>query len=272
MPLSNSFSPLSYLSSLPGDEDVGTVDTSKCQLVLSEASEATPLQNNSILEPALSQSIGMASYVAVLSMISLHMSTSVGLRGVEVSADTTIVISNNPLDFEWKGFGLKLHIPKGCLPAGMEQCTIKIKASLAGQYEFPENCHLVSAIFWLHCEPKCRFTVPISMEIPHCARPENTSKLSFVKAFCSQKYLPYTFRQLGGGCFTSSSSYGIIEIDSFSGTGVTQNGPPEDREYIAQLFYLRQTISVYEIHLVVIWNLEAHLTVSLLLLWYVCST
>jgi serine/threonine protein kinase len=36
----------------------------------------------------------------------------------------------------------------------------------------------------------------------------------------------------------------------------------QDKEYIAQLFYLNQTTSTCEIHLVVTWNVEAHLTVS----------
>ena len=182
--------------------------------------------------------------------------------GVEVCGKTTLVVSNNPQSFIWEGFGLKLHIPKGCLPVGMEQCIITIQASLAGQYEFPKSCHLVSTIFWLCCEPRCRFTVPISMEIQHCARPENISKLSFVKALCSQESLPYTFRQQRGGRFTGSSSYGVLELASFSGAAVTQEGS-EDREYIASLFYLSQTIYNYVIHLVVTWNTEAYLTVSL---------
>ena len=175
-----------------------------------------------------------------------------------------MVVTNGPQSFSWEGYGLKLHIPQGCLPAGVEQCTINIKVSLAGQYEFPENTHPVSAVFWLRCEPRCKFVVPVSVEIQHCARPENISKLSFVKAVCSQESLPYTFRRQRSGRFTSSSSYGVLELESFSGAGVTQEGS-EDREYIARLFYQCQTIRNYEIHLVVTWNIDAYLTVSLVL-------
>ena len=172
-----------------------------------------------------------------------------------------MVVTNDPQSFTWEGYGLQLHIPKDCLPAGIEQCTINIKASLAGQYEFPEKSHLVSAIFWLCCEPRCKFMVPVSLEIQHCARLENVSKLSFVKALCSQESLPYTFRRQHSGRFTSSSSYGFLELESFSGAGVTQEGS-EDREYIARLFYQSQTIYSYDIHLVVTWNTEVYLTVS----------
>ena len=184
------------------------------------------------------------------------------LRGVEVCGEMTVVVySSHYQQIMWPGYGLRLHIPKGCLPAGMEQCTINIKVSLAGQYEFPDNSHLISAIFWLHCEDVHKFTRPITVEIQHCSKLRNVTnlKLSFVRAVCSQKQLPYTFRQLPGGNFTSHSSYGVIELNGFSGVGVTQEGS-EDREYCSQLFYLGQP-NLCKIHYVVTWNIDAHLTV-----------
>ena len=189
-----------------------------------------------------------------------HMTT--GLPGVEVGAETTLVVSNLQRSFFWKGYGLKVHIPQGCLPEGVDKCTIKIQASLSGQYEFPENSFLVSGVFWFKCEPQCTFSVPISVEIQHCAKAENTPKLSFVKAYCSQKSLPYSFRAVGGGRFSSSSSFGILELDSFSGAAITQEGS-EERDYVARLFYLSQSISNHDVHMVVTWNTEAHLAVSL---------
>ena len=183
-----------------------------------------------------------------------------GLPGVEVCAETTLVVTNSPQNFVWYGYGLQLNIQEGSLPEGMDQCIIYIKASIAGLYEFPERRHLVSPIFWLHCEPSCRFALPISMEIDHCAKPENVSKLSCVKALCSQQELPRTFRQLcANGCFNNFC--GVLKLSSFSGVGVTQEGS-EDREYAARLFYLSQTNSTYDLRLVVTWNDETHLTVS----------
>ena len=185
----------------------------------------------------------------------------VGIHGVEVCSQTTIVITNDPQTLFWRAYGLRLHIPGGSLPAGVEQCTIKIMVSLAGQYKFPQNSHLISAVYWLRCEPSCTFAKPISLEIQHCASQENITKLSFVKAFCSQKSLPYTFNQLPGGSFTSSSTYGVIKLNSFSGVTVVQQDS-HDREYIAKLFYSHPSVYLYMINLVVIWNIEAHLTVS----------
>ena len=184
------------------------------------------------------------------------------LRGVEVCGDMTVVVhSSGAQQITWEGFGLKLHIDEGSLPAGIHQCTLTIKASLAGQYEFPDNSYLVSAIFWLRCEPMCKFTKPVTVEMQHCARSENVTnlKLKFVRAVCSQKQLPYSFKELGGD-FTRHSSYGVVEVNGFSGVAITQEGSQE-REYCSQLFYLGQPNSC-QIHFVVTWNIEAHLTVS----------
>jgi hypothetical protein len=102
--------------------------------------------------------------------------------------------------------------------------------------------------------------VSLSIEIEHCAGPENTSKLIFVKALCSQKDLPYTFTEIGGR-FNDKSSYGILELNSFSGLAVILRGS-RGREYTARLFYLTQTAYMYEIHVVVTWNTKLHLAVS----------
>ena len=199
-------------------------------------------------------------------MCYLHVSTATwNLRGVGVCGEMTVVVySSHCQQITWPGYGLRLHIPKGCLPADMEQCTINIKASLAGQYEFPENSHLVSAVFWLCCEDVHEFAKPITMEIQHCAKLQNDANLlSFVRAVCSRKQLPYTFKQLPGGNFNSHSSYGVIELNSFSGVGVTQEGS-EDREYCSRIFYIHSSREVpvnREIHFVVTWNIETHLTV-----------
>ena len=187
------------------------------------------------------------------------------LPGVDVCGEMTVVVySSHSQQITWEDYGLKLYIPKGSLPAGMAQCILNIKASLAGQYEFPENSHLVSAIFWFRCKAVSRFSRPITVEIQHCAVSENVSHLhlNFVRAVCRQKHLPYTFQQFGGD-FTSYSSFGIIETYTFSGLGIGQGGS-DNREYCSQLYYLGQSSN--KIHYVVTWNTNAHLTVNVTLL------
>ena len=209
---------------------------------------------------------GMSSHsITAIVCGASYMSTATwNLRGVEVCGEMTVVVySSHDQQITWPGYGLRLNIPKGCLPAGMEQCTINIKASLAGQYEFPENYHPVSAVIWLRCEDVHKFTRPITVEIQHCAKPENVAnfKLSFVQAVCSQKQLPYTFKQLAGGNFTSHSSYGVIELNNFSGVGVTQEGSAE-RLYYSKLFYLSNYLGGHRIDFTITWNTEAHINVG----------
>ena len=193
----------------------------------------------------------------------LYYSTDVWkLPGVEECGETSVVISSSQGQLvEWNG--LKLHIHTGSLPEGIDQCTIYIKASLAGEYKIPENSSLVSAIFWLRCEPQCTFTKPITVEIQHCSTKQDLSRLKIVRAFCSQKQLPYKFKPLGGR-FNADTSYGAIEVTSFSGVGVTEEGPVSERLYYNQLFYCnnRGHQQRHDIHIIYTWNTEAHINVS----------
>ena len=232
-----------------------------------KSSPTLPIKTE-ITGPVVTQSTSMYMLPKIgcstVIIIHTYLQGSWHLRGVDVCAEMTVVVySSHTQQITWEDFGLKLYIRKGSLPVGMEQCIINIKASLAGQYKFPENSHLVSALFWLRCETVHSFAKQITLEIEHCARFESNTnpQLSFVKAFCSQKQLPYTFKELGGD-FTSHSSYGIIELNSFSGNGVILKGS-NNKLYRSRLFYLEVERNTFEIHFVVTCNTKTHLTVSL---------
>jgi hypothetical protein len=184
------------------------------------------------------------------------------LPGVEECGETSVVVHTSQGQLvEWNG--LKLHIHTGSLPEGLQQCTIFIKASLAGNYEIPENTSLVSAFFWLRCEPQCTFTKPITVEIQHCSTKQDLSKLKIVRAFCIQKTLPYKFKPLEGGRFNASTSYGAIEVKGFSGFGVTEDNPDSERLYYNHLFYRsNHSQQRHEIYIVFTWNTDAHINVS----------
>ena len=84
-----------------------------------------------------------------------------------------------------------------------------------------------------------------------------------MRAVCSQKQLPYTFKKLGGE-FTSHTSYGVVEVNGFSGLAVNQEGSA-DREYYGKLFYFSDYYHGHRIDLIIIWNTEAHINVSYML-------
>ncbi len=184
------------------------------------------------------------------------------LPGVEAVAHTHVIITNSSQTFLWDGYGFKLHIPQNSLPPGVDQCRLDIKASVAGNYQFPNNLQLVSGVFWVRPHPSGPFQQLLTVEIQHCAKMTSSTKLSFVRARCSQESLPYTFKQLEGrgSSFTEHSSYGSLELNQFSGLAVT--GEDVERKYIASLYYFGSELHSREIHFIVNWNDEIHRSVS----------
>ena len=109
------------------------------------------------------------------------------------------------------------------------------------------------------------FLKPITVEIQHCAKAENVGKLSFARAVCSQKQLPYTFKELPGGIFSSHSSYGVIDLNRFSGVVAAQKGSDECR-YVTTVYY-KETTSlchpfIEEIYFAVTYASDPHRRVS----------
>ncbi|XP_064386403.1 uncharacterized protein LOC135334925 isoform X3 [Halichondria panicea] len=170
------------------------------------------------------------------------------LPGVEVMASTCVIITNSPQTFHWVGYGLRLTIPQGSLPPGVDQCQLDIKVSVAGHYQFPNNFQLVSGVFWVRPHPSGRFQQQLTVEIQHCAKMSSSTKLSFMRAHCSQKSLPYTFKQLEErGSFTEYSLYGCLGVNHFSSLAIAAKDDA-DLQYIASLHYLKadpRTVEIY---------------------------
>ena len=173
------------------------------------------------------------------------------------------MVTSKPQTFHWTGYGLKIHIPQGALPDSLEDCRLLLKVGLSGQFALPQNTSLVSAVYWLDSEPRCKFSQPLTLEIQHCARSTQTSKLNFVLANCSQSNLPYAFETLEGGKFSSQSAYGCIQLYHFSLiTLVKRLLVGEDSiRYRASLYFLRKGENQREIHFVITRDQEAHATV-----------
>ena len=91
----------------------------------------------------------------------------------------------------------------------------------------------------------------------HCAKSQGM--LSFAKAIFIQRNLPHDFEILPGN-FNEHSSYGVLEVNSFSGYTIVDQESNE-RDYCAQLFYLDP-----QIHFAITCNTKAHNTVSFVML------
>ncbi len=90
----------------------------------------------------------------------------------------------------------------------------------------------------------------------------SSTKLSFVRAHCSQESLPYTFKQLEGrGSFTEHSSYGCLSVNHFSSFAIAAEGDV-DLLYVASLYYLKADPRTIEIHFTINVDDEIHNAVS----------
>ena len=124
-----------------------------------------------------------------------------------------------------------------------------------------------AGVYWfcfdsLNCQLQLK--KPVRLEIQHCAKPAFASSLSFVRASSKQDRLPYTFKCLKGGDFTSCNCYGVLEVNKFC--GIAAIGSPESTGYLASLFYLRHETVHRDIRFVVTLNTEIHRKVSLIII------
>ena len=178
-------------------------------------------------------------------------------------AETSFLVTKQSQTFHWAGYGLKLHIPQDALPAGLKECRLLIKVGLSGQFTFPQNTSLVSAVYWLDSEPRCKFSQPLTLEIQHCVKPTHTSRLSFVHAKCSQTQLPYALEAVESGVFSGESVYGSIQLTQFSLVATVCDEPvSEVRLYRACLYYMQGGVNLVNMHFVITWDDETHITVS----------
>ena len=180
-----------------------------------------------------------------------------------MTAETSVMITNQAQTFHWVGYGLKLHIPQRALPADVEECKLLIKVGISGQFALPQNTSLVSAVYCLDSEPRCKFSKHLTVEIQHCALSSQMSRLNFAVAMCSQCPLPYTFKILKGGEFNSHSIYGSIQLQHFSLITLVRNIilGEENIRYRACLYYLRRGVTQRDIHFVITRDQETHATV-----------
>ena len=173
-------------------------------------------------------------------------------------AETSILVTNSEQLFSWDEYGLSLHIPENSLPTNLQQCSIHITAAIMhmGGYQLPQDTHLVSAVYWIDCVPKCQFSQPLTLEIQHCAKPENASKLCFIRASSVDHHEEGISFEAIGGTFSHHSSYGFIKLHKFCRIGIAQKGV-EDREYTASSYYSKE-FKIHKIHFTIFWNTKVH--------------
>ena len=165
--------------------------------------------------------------------------------------------------FEWSGHGFRLHFPEHVLPRDVSACVVDVKAAISGQFEFPEGVELVSGVYCIYCPHK--FTQPVTVELQHCAditSHKDASRVSFIRAKCSQPDLPYHFKPLDGGVFSEHSCYGSVLLTHFSMVGVVKRKRHLRTNYCSQLYYRERSVNATNVDFVITKDLKLHIKVQ----------
>ena len=187
-------------------------------------------------------------------------------------ARTTLTLAaGEGCTYEWKGHGLRLHVPADALEPHTSPTTMTIWASLSGHYHLPDHTRLVSGVYWISFPRK--LNRPITLELQHCASLQQSHQLpylSFVTAKCNQATLPYDFKPLEGGVFSANSQYGVIGLSHFSGFAIVLKrwlGGGKDAveiKYAALTYYIPQlSPTTWQVHLPIILDLDLYIKVQL---------
>ena len=133
----------------------------------------------------------------------------------EITAEETVILTNEEQHIDWEGYGLRLHIHKDSLPEGCSELPLKRAVKIVKNYKLPmENCILVSAVYsFSHNLGERNLRQHATLEMQHCVVSGSNLPLSIVK--CDYTTPPYQFRILPGGHF-ETDGYGRIKVDTFS--------------------------------------------------------
>uniref|UniRef100_A0A1X7THI9 Uncharacterized protein n=1 Tax=Amphimedon queenslandica TaxID=400682 RepID=A0A1X7THI9_AMPQE len=139
------------------------------------------------------------------------------LSDVQVAERKLFLIQGDkPQLMNWEKYGLRIGVQKESLLSS-ETVEAAVVALVGGQFQFPPNTVLVSAVYAvLLSKPLLKRLI---LEIQHCVdltgQPALSHHLKFAIAPVSTPSLPYQFSILEGGEFSSNSWYGSIERKEF---------------------------------------------------------
>ena len=186
---------------------------------------------------------------------------------IDLASVSYVIYQSKPQTHAWKGYGIRLSVPKNALPP-LQQCAeLVITASVMGQYKFPDDCEVVSGIYWISSQ-LLQELVTLSVSIEYSLGLSRTfSSLRFVIAKSSEQHLPYHFELCDGGVFTPHSPYGILKVTEIPvfGLAIVQKKAhlsESERSFTVQMFYQEHTPRSWTLHFVVLPNLDVYKTVS----------
>ena len=177
-------------------------------------------------------------------------------------------MTNEEQHVDWKGYGLRLHIPSNALPEGCSQFQLKMKAAFPGKFQLPEKYHVViSAVYSFNHElGDKKLRRPVTLEMQHYAATTGAVKdLCIVRADkSSEGIVP--------GVVFNGDGYAKIELYSFSSYYVKLfcriNYWFSTVNLCAKLYYTNIEPNSFRFYLYLIPQLDTVLTVCFLIIDY----
>ena len=182
------------------------------------------------------------------------------IKQAEIIAQEVIEVHpEESLSYEWKRYGIKVHIPAGAISDSQPR-TMYIQASLKGEYHFPHDGVLVSGVYCLSVYPPVEiFDKKVTIALQHCASvdddDDNDTTLSF---YTAKDTPPYIFEQLPGGSF-SDFEWATINVSHFTFFSAFGRRP---LKYTICTYYLPKQLNIYEAHITVTQKRELAVEVS----------
>ena len=115
--------------------------------------------------------------------------------------------------FNWEECGLGIHVEQGTIPYS-STCQVAIKALVGGEFLFPLNTELVSAVYAISVSET--FLKPIKLSVQHCVVLKHKQQAEYLSFAKSPLTPAHTFETIEGGQFPTDDRYGFIMCDSFS--------------------------------------------------------
>ena len=143
------------------------------------------------------------------------------LSDVNIASKKLFLIQGDrPQLLNWERYGLRIGVSEGSL-SSTETAEVAVVALVGGQFVFPKNTVLVSAVYAVSVSRS--LLQPLRLEIQHCVnitRETQTKYLSFFIAPVSTPSLPYQFSMVEGGEFSVGERYGSINREKFCLVGI----------------------------------------------------
>ena len=145
------------------------------------------------------------------------------LSSVHVANEVLYLIEgSHAQSLDWSQLGLKLHFLENTV-SNTAKCEVAIKVLVGGEFQFPPDCQLISAVYAISFAKNLEKSV--KLEIQHCASlksKEQFQYLSFVRAPMKPGLSLFEFTLVDGGKFSLDSQYGSITQNHFSLTAIVK--------------------------------------------------